>query len=676
MKNSNKSESRILRQKAEDLLKKKPPRTVSQLSEVELIKLMYELDVRQLELELQQENIEQTEEKYQLIIQSQSEGISIVDENEIFEFANLAAEKIFETEPDALVGASLYDFLQPAEIEKINHQTGIRKKGIANTYELQIVTRKGNSRCIQANVSPRFDKNNNFLGSYGIFSDITARKEAETRLRDSENRLQILAEHSRVITWEVDASGLYTYISDVCFSVLGYEPEEITGKLHFYDLHPESGRDVFKAAAFKIFALKKSFRDLENSVESKDGQALWVLTSGVPILDNEGRLAGYRGSDTNITERKHAEESLRESEGFVRSITDTAQDAILVIDEKGLISYWNPAAEKILGYTRAEAIGKNLHAFIVPPRYHGRHMAAFPLFQRTGQGPAVGQTLDLEARRKDGNEISVQLSLSANKIKGAWHAVGILRDVTERIKSEKEIILKNEELHRLNAEKDKLFSIISHDLRGPFSGFLGLSNLLAESLPGMTKEEIQKMAGALRNSATNLFRLLENLLEWSRMQQNRIKFNPGLTLLMPLIDETMRLVADSANKKGIEISYDIPADLEVFADEDMLASTIRNLTSNAVKFTRKGGKIYIAAKPGPGHSVEISVRDTGIGMSPEIVNDLFRLDVQPNRRGTEDEPSSGLGLLLCKDFVEKHGGKIRVESEEGKGSTFCFTLPF
>ncbi len=235
--------------------------------------------------------------------------------------------------------------------------------------------------------------------------------------------------------------------------------------------------------------------------------------------------------------------------------------------------------------------------------------------------------------------------------------------------------LKNKELHELNLTKDKFFSIISHDLRGPFSGFLGLSKLLAEDLRNLTQEEIQKMAGALRDSATNLFRLLENLLEWSRMQQDRIRFNPGSTPLMPMLAETMRPVMDSANKKGIEISYQIPDGLEVFADEHMLASTIRNLTFNAVKYTPKGGKVSIAAKLIPGNSVEISVRDTGIGMTPEMVDDLFRLDVQTNRRGTEDEPSSGLGLLLCKDFVEKHGGKIWVESEEGKGSAFRFTLP-
>ncbi len=248
-------------------------------------------------------------------------------------------------------------------------------------------------------------------------------------------------------------------------------------------------------------------------------------------------------------------------------------------------------------------------------------------------------------------------------------------EVKARVRTHLKLHRQSKELRELNATKDKFFSIIAHDLRGPFSGFLGLSKLLAEELPGLTQKEIQKMSGSMRDSATNLFNLLENLLEWSRMQQGGIIFNPESIWLMSIMNDSMSPVMDSADKKGVEIRYEIHADLEVFADAYMLASTIRNLASNAVKFTRKGGKITIAAKTVPGNLVEFSVRDTGIGMNPEMVADLFRIDVQNNRRGTENEPSSGLGLLLSKDFVEKHQGQIWVDSEEEKGSTFYFTLP-
>ena len=199
--------------------------------------------------------------------------------------------------------------------------------------------------------------------------------------------------------------------------------------------------------------------------------------------------------------------------------------------------------------------------------------------------------------------------------------------------------------------------------------------MLVDDLDALTLKEIQKIAVSMRNSATNLFRLLENLLEWSRLQRGITTFVPAACNLNHLVSETLRPVMDSANKKGIIISIDIPVDLKVFADEYMLGSIFRNLASNAVKFTIKGGMVTIVAKQPTANSVEISVSDTGIGMNDEIMDGLFRPDLQTSRKGTDGEPSTGLGLIICKEFIEKHGGKLQVESEEGKGSVFRFTLP-
>ena len=252
---------------------------------------------------------------------------------------------------------------------------------------------------------------------------------------------------------------------------------------------------------------------------------------------------------------------------------------------------------------------------------------------------------------------------------------GTHSDITER-KTVEETLRKNEEnLRKSNAEKDKFFSIIAHDLRSPFNGFLGLTEILVEGLPGMSREEIQQMAVLLRKSATNLFSLLGNLLEWSRMQRGITAFVPSSFLLMPKITESMSLVTDAADKKNILISYVVPDDLQVFADGNMLGGILRNLVTNAVKFTPKGGVITLLAKSISSNSVEISVRDTGIGMSKDLIDNLFRLDINTGRKGTEGEYSTGLGLLICKDFIEKNGGKLGIESEEGKGSTFHFTIP-
>ena len=238
-----------------------------------------------------------------------------------------------------------------------------------------------------------------------------------------------------------------------------------------------------------------------------------------------------------------------------------------------------------------------------------------------------------------------------------------------------ELKKQRKELQELNATKDKFFSIIAHDLRGPFNGFLGLTQLMAEELENLTSEEIKDFTLSMRNSAADMFRLLENLLEWARMQQGLITFNREIAQLAPIVDESIAIILEPAKIKGIEINLDIPDDITVFADRNILQTVIRNIVSNAVKFTPKGGRIRVSAKAANHSNIEISIKDTGIGMSNKMIDDLFRLDVQTNRKGTDGEPSTGLGLLLCKDFIEKHGGKIWVESEEGKGSTFRFTLP-
>ncbi|MCX6283519.1 MAG: response regulator [Bacteroidetes bacterium] len=253
--------------------------------------------------------------------------------------------------------------------------------------------------------------------------------------------------------------------------------------------------------------------------------------------------------------------------------------------------------------------------------------------------------------------------------------IGISIDITDLKHAEEEISSKNIELLKTIAEKDKFFSIIAHDLRSPFNTFLGMTRLMVKDLHTLKLDEIQKMAFSMRNSATTLFRLLENLLAWSGMKRGLISFEPGTFHVLPKIAESIQPVMEAANIKNIGINFDISNELNVYADAEMFSTTIRNLVFNAVKFTPAYGKIIILAKPAPGNFVEISVKDTGIGMSSELLSNLFRIDVQTNRKGTEGEPSTGLGLLLCKEFIEKQGGRLWVESEEAKGSTFHFTVP-
>jgi signal transduction histidine kinase len=239
------------------------------------------------------------------------------------------------------------------------------------------------------------------------------------------------------------------------------------------------------------------------------------------------------------------------------------------------------------------------------------------------------------------------------------------------------------ELKKLNAEKNKFFSIIAHDLRGPFGGLIGIADLLCDQINQIPDEQTRELIGMLHQSSVQVFDLLNNLLEWSRLQMNAVTFNPQVRLLKPMIDETVAILSENARNKNISINVAIESDLMVSADDNVLKTIVRNLVSNALKFTPKNGSVSVSAFVTDNGMVEIAVKDTGIGMSKDLQKKLFSLDQKVSRPGTEDEASNGLGLILCKDLVEKHGGKIRVESHEKNpgaglagGTIFYFTIPF
>ncbi|MFN3781717.1 MAG: sensor histidine kinase, partial [Candidatus Kapaibacteriota bacterium] len=231
-----------------------------------------------------------------------------------------------------------------------------------------------------------------------------------------------------------------------------------------------------------------------------------------------------------------------------------------------------------------------------------------------------------------------------------------------------------EKLEEALKEKDKLFSIIAHDLKSPFSGFLGIANLLSTDIESFTKEELVELAKSLKESAENVYKLLENLLEWSRIQRGLIPFNPENHDLFSLVEHIHSLHRANIEKKSINFTNLIPNYLEAKFDINMISTVLRNLISNAIKFTPKGGKITIDYKQN-NNELTISVSDTGIGIPNRILPDLFRLGAKISRPGTDGESSTGLGLILCKEYIERHKGKIWVESQEGYGSTFYFTLP-
>ena len=382
---------------------------------------------------------------------------------------------------------------------------------------------------------------------------------------------------------------------------------------------------------------------------------IFFTYGGIWIIGMAG--AGFTMRRIHDHQKKQAkmEDALRKSEQKYRSLFNNLDQGMalhdIILNKSGeAIDYRfveaNKSFEEITGLKQADIIGKTVLE-VMP----GIEQA---WIEKYGQVVATGKSLHYE---NYSSELKKHYEVVAYRPQVGQFAV-IISDVTSRRLVEEQIKQKNEELAKLNTEKDKFFSIIAHDLRSPFNAFLGFTKLLDDELSTMTKENTQKIAMTMRKSASNLYNLLENLLEWSRMQQRLVPFTPEKIQLLQVVEAIKQIALEPAKIKEIELTFDIPGDISVFGDGNMLQSVIRNLVSNAIKFTPKGGRVSVSAKGTIDNGVEFSVKDTGIGMSPQMVADLFRLDVQTNRKGTENEPSSGLGLLLCKDFVEKHGGKI------------------
>jgi signal transduction histidine kinase len=250
----------------------------------------------------------------------------------------------------------------------------------------------------------------------------------------------------------------------------------------------------------------------------------------------------------------------------------------------------------------------------------------------------------------------------------------VLKDIAERKHAEEVLKEREARLRELNATKDKFFSIIAHDLKNPFNTILGFSNLLSEQLKEKDYEKIEEYAVHIQSSSKRVMDLLLNLLEWSLSQTGLIEFNPGNIEIDTIINDVIELSENSAKQKSIAIKSEVPDSILVFADKAMISLILRNLVSNAIKFTNPGGMIIVSAELRIGELI-ISVSDNGIGIDKNTIEKLFLIEENNSTTGTQNETGTGLGLILCKEFVEKHGGRIWVESEPGKGSAFRFTLP-
>ncbi len=610
--------------------------------------------------EVKQEDdlLQQTRDNYETFFNSINDFLFVLDEQGNILHANSTVYNRLGYTEEELRGISVL-MVHPSERrDEAGRIVREMLMGTADFCPVPILTKSGIQIPVETRVTPGMWDGKPVI--FGVTKDISALKLSEERFS------KVFYLNPSICGLSDLDTGKYIEVNDKFHQLLGFEKDEVIGKtaIELGIVSAETYKDV----------LSKSDEDgkvnnIEAVLKTRNGDIKHVLMSAenIYVQDKKFRFTVIH----DITELKKAQEEINRQAGVITSLLDSIPDLIFIKDIDGVYLGCNPPFAEFVGLSTEQIVGKTDYDLF------DKEIADF--FRKY-------DTSMLEVKKPQQNEEWITYPDGRRKLIDTlktpyWGPdgvlsgiIGISRDITDRKQAEDQIKQKNEELTKVNFEKDKFFSIIAHDLRSPFNGFLGLTEILALDLPNLSMNQIQEFVSNIRKSATNLFRLLNNLLEWAQIKRGSIHFSPAINNLHSLSDECLSLSRESAKIKKVELGVDIDNDLVIFADKNMLQTVIRNLVSNAIKFTPEGGKVTLSAKINNDSHIEISVKDTGIGMSQSMIDDLFRIDIKNSRKGTEGELGTGLGLLLCKEFIEIHGGKIWVESTVGAGTTFHFTL--
>lgn len=601
---------------------------------------------------------------------------------------------------DDIIGKSDFDFYakEYASRAKSREETIIKSGNPLIGIEEKETWPDGSITWVSTTRLPMKSSSGDIIGTVGISRDVTKQKEIELRLKEDEERYKTFSD----VTLEgiiIHDEGVVVDANTAFCEMIGYDLEEIIGtKLIEKVVDPKDWEKIYKNISRKVTT------PYEITVLKKDGTRLIVeieasnsFAKGRPV-----RIATIR----DITERTRNEKIREALYSISESVNNIANMDDLYVKLHQITKSLMAAENFYIALYDKE---NNMISFPYfydqyddPPetREFGRGLTEYIL--RTERNMLITAEDDIKLREEGETDLMgepskiwmgiilrIQEEVIGAIVLQDYHdektygqkEKEILEFVSEQIalaidkkRSEEQLKIYSNELKELIASKDKFFSIIAHDLKSPFNALIGYSEMIAQEHKEMAADELGVFAENMYFVAKKTYNLLENLLEWSRVQTGRMSFNPEPIALFQVAQQVVDIFVVNAKKKGIVLRNRISPEFEVIADSNMIFTVMRNLTSNAIKFTSEGDEVTITAVD-EGMFIKCSVKDTGLGISEEDQQKLFRIDIHHSEIGTDQEKGTGLGLLLCKELIEKNGGTIWVESAPGKGSEFFFSIP-
>jgi PAS domain S-box-containing protein len=505
--------------------------------------------------------------------------------------------------------------------------------------------------------------------------------------RDEEINLKFLKKSqisARMARWFLDQEYNQLIWSDGVFEILELDPRKYGANYDSFIemVHPED-RDLKNQTQEN---LKKTYKPLEINYRLlfNDGRIKWINEICNTDFDQEGHPIRSYGTIQDITKYKLTEENFRQKEEQFQSLIESIPSGIAIIQDNKF-AFINSAGRKLFGENAEKKFDGNNISNIVHPESE-------TIFQEKIKSVLQGNTtptFEVTLVHANGTSFTADVTMIQTSYQEKPAIQLIANDISARKNIENALHI-SEDKYRLLAEnlsknesrlkdivdtKDKFFSLIAHDLRSPFNSILGFLDLLQSQYEMFNDTEKKNYLKLIDGDTKKTLKLLDNLLEWANVQTGQISFEPTKQKLLPIVRNVEETLESALKLKMLKLDYNIPDKFEVFADANMLTTILRNLISNAKKYSHLGGVITLSVEA-KDDFIEIGISDTGIGMNEETRKKIFLVNGQVSTPGTANEVGSGLGLILCKEFVEKHDGTIWVESEEGIGSKFILRLPF